>query len=269
MEKIKYVIFAPHIDDEMIGCFSYINERKISDVYYFYDLTSERIAEAINVSLTFGFNAHIVKDISEIKLDDSTVILAPSSFDLHMHHKEVNRIAKTRFKNKKLYYSVDMNRKPKVLSTEDIKFKKYILEQYQSQSVLLSDEKYHLFEDIHSDDSEKFIWVTFQKKGFHKYPEASTSKELQDVSYLGYEHRHMFKFKVSIEVNHDNREIEFHQFLNWVESLYEGTLQLDYKSCEMIADDLAIEIGKMYQDRKLIIEVSEDGECGCTCNYKI
>ena len=109
----------------------------------------------------------------------------------------------------------------------------------------------------------KKIWVTFQKKGIHRYPQAATESDLEDVSYLGYPHRHLFKFKVTIEVFHDDREIEFHQFLNWLESLYEGTLELDYKSCEMIADDLAVQIKQKYSGRYLRIEVSEDGECGC------
>lgn len=117
----------------------------------------------------------------------------------------------------------------------------------------------------------KMIWVTFQKKGMHRYPRASNDNELADVSYLGYAHRHLFKFKVSIEVFHDDRELEFHQFLNWLESLYEDkTLELDYKSCEMIAEDLYAQIVAKYNSpkRKCIIEVSEDGECGVTCSYE-
>ena len=107
-----------------------------------------------------------------------------------------------------------------------------------------------------------YIWVKFQKKGLHRYPTASTAPELNDVSYLGYPHRHLFKFKVGIEVFHDDRDIEFHQFLNWLEGLYQGTLDLDYKSCEMIADDLAGQIQEKYDGRDIKIEVSEDGECG-------
>ncbi len=70
---------------------------------------------------------------------------------------------------------------------------------------------------------------------------------------------------MSIEVFHDDRDIEFIQFKRWLEKLYaEKTLQLDYKSCEMIADDLNAMIQKRYPKRSTIIEVSEDGENGCT-----
>ena len=45
-------------------------------------------------------------------------------------------------------------------------------------------------------------------------------------------------------------------------------LELDYKSCEMIADDMVIEIRKRYgTNRDVTIEVSEDNENGCIVNY--
>lgn len=108
----------------------------------------------------------------------------------------------------------------------------------------------------------KYIWITFQRKGFHCYPGAPA-----EVAYLALEHRHLFKFKVKIEVFDNDREIEFHMFQTFVESLYDGVLKLDYKSCEMLADELADELGDRYSGRRCIIEVSEDGECGCECEY--
>lgn len=113
----------------------------------------------------------------------------------------------------------------------------------------------------------KMIWVKFQKSGFHNFPRASEDDELSDVQYLGHKHRHLFKFKVAIEIFHNDRELEFHQFLNWLESLFLGELDLNHKSCEMLSDDLAEIIMFKYPGRKLIIEVSEDGECGVRCEY--
>ena len=87
--------------------------------------------------------------------------------------------------------------------------------------------------------------------------------EWDDVSFLGYPHRHIFHFKVSIEVFHDDRDIEFIQFKRWLERLYDDkTLELDYKSCEMMADDLHKTISEKYPKRDMKIEVSEDGENG-------
>jgi hypothetical protein len=123
--------------------------------------------------------------------------------------------------------------------------------------------------------AERKIWVTFRKEGIHKYPAAATDPALAtgdeyDVSFLGVPHRHIFHFRVWIDVLHNDRDIEFIQFKRWLENLYkDGTLQLDYKSCEMMADDLYIQIASRYPDRAVWIEVSEDGENGALIKYEL
>ena len=119
----------------------------------------------------------------------------------------------------------------------------------------------------------KMIWVTFRKEGIHKYPAALTDPNLAtgdeyDVSFLGYPHRHIFHFKVWIGVTHNDRDIEFIQFKRWLESLYnDATLKLDYKSCEMMSDELYEVITQKYPGREVWIEVSEDGENGSFIKY--
>ena len=125
------------------------------------------------------------------------------------------------------------------------------------------------------------IWVTFQKEGIHCYPAAATDPMLNtageyDVSFLANPHRHMFHFRVSIDVFHNDRDIEFIQFKRWLENLYSGNnnsngsvLALDWKSCEMIADDLYLQIAARYPGRAISIEVSEDGENGCRIEYNL
>ena len=116
----------------------------------------------------------------------------------------------------------------------------------------------------------KMIWVTFRKEGIHKYPAALTDPNLADVSFLGHDHRHIFHFKVWIEVFHDDRDLEFIQFKRWLEGLYsEGTLQLNYKSCEMISDDLYAQVTAKYPGRHITIDVSEDGENGSFAEYPV
>ena len=116
--------------------------------------------------------------------------------------------------------------------------------------------------------SQKKIWVTFQREGIHCFPAAASDPKLADVSFLASPHRHIFHFRVAIDVFHDDRELEFIQFKRWLEALYVNTvLQLDYKSCEMIADDLYTQIAAKYPDRDVWIEVSEDGENGCYVEY--
>jgi hypothetical protein len=123
--------------------------------------------------------------------------------------------------------------------------------------------------------AERTIFVTFQKEGIHCYPAAATDPQLAtgdeyDVSFLGTPHRHIFHFRVGIDVFHTDRDIEFIQFKRWLENLYkDAILALDYKSCEMIADDLYLQIAGRYPNRNVTIEVSEDGENGCVINYNL
>lgn len=122
--------------------------------------------------------------------------------------------------------------------------------------------------------AERKIWITFRKEGIHKYPAAATDPSLAtgdeyDVSFLGYPHRHMFHFRVWIDVWHNDRDVEFIQFKRYLENLYrDGTLQLDYKSCEMMSDDLYLQIADKYPGRAVWIEVAEDGENGALIKYE-
>jgi tRNA isopentenyl-2-thiomethyl-A-37 hydroxylase MiaE len=85
-------------------------------------------------------------------------------------------------------------------------------------------------------------------------------------------HRHIFHFRVWIDVFHNDRDVEFIQFKRWLEKLYssnQGVLSLDYKSCEMISDDLYLQIATRYPDRAVWIEVAEDGENGALIKYEL
>jgi hypothetical protein len=114
----------------------------------------------------------------------------------------------------------------------------------------------------------RWIYVNFQRAGFHRYIAAETDPALADVSYLGNRHRHMFKFNVQIQIFHNDRELEFHQVLNYCESLFNtATIDIDYKSVEMLADDLYVQLASKYPGRDMKISVSEDGECGCVIDY--
>lgn len=149
-----------------------------------------------------------------------------------------------------------------------------------------------------SKHAQRMIWVTFQREGIHCYPAAATDPKLAtgdayDVSFLASPHRHIFHFRVSIAVMHDDRDIEFIQFKRWLLSMYtpsgsmdaqlsdravshhqDGTelapttqLQLNNRSCEMIAEELYHKIAQRYPDRDIEIEVSEDNENGCRIRY--
>jgi hypothetical protein len=117
------------------------------------------------------------------------------------------------------------------------------------------------------------IEVKFTKEGIHKYPAALTDPKLatgdwDDVSFLGNPHRHIFHFYVSIGVQHNDRDIEFIQFKRWLERQYEtGVMQIDFKSCEMLAEDLIKLIAKRY-NRSMTVRVYEDDENGAILKYE-
>lgn len=123
--------------------------------------------------------------------------------------------------------------------------------------------------DLRVTKASSYIWVTFQKEGIHKYPAAATDPKLAtgdwlDVSFLATPHRHIFHFKVEMQVFHDDRDVEFIQAKRTIERWYsDGTLQLDFKSCEMIARELYNKCFAQWPGRDYTIEVSEDGENGC------
>jgi hypothetical protein len=127
--------------------------------------------------------------------------------------------------------------------------------------------------------SERTVFVTFQKEGIHRYPAAETDPKLNtskdparkwlDVSFLASPHRHIFHFRVTISVVHNDRDIEFIQFKRELENQYsQSILEIDHKSCEMLAEDLIDYISKKYPGRKISVEVSEDGENGATLYFE-
>ena len=123
------------------------------------------------------------------------------------------------------------------------------------------------------DQAKRTIFVTFQKEGIHKYPAAATDPSLAtgdeyDVSFLATPHRHIFHFNVAVQVFHNDRDIEFIQFKRWLENQYsQGIIELNFKSCEMMSDDLFEIIASRYPGRDIEITVSEDGENGATIFY--
>ena len=114
----------------------------------------------------------------------------------------------------------------------------------------------------------RFIEVTFQREGIHRYPAASEDQKLISVSFLAYPHRHIFHFRIRVSVAHNDRDIEFIMFKRELEALYnDSLLLLDHKSCEMIAEDLIEYVAKKYPGRYIEVGISEDGENGAILKY--
>lgn len=112
------------------------------------------------------------------------------------------------------------------------------------------------------------IWVTFRKEGIHHYPAALTDLRLIEIGFTGHPHRHIFHFRVEVEVFTDDRDIEFILFKRELERVIDQQIvDISYHSCEMIAEKLIGYIAKKYPGRNIQVQVAEDGENGSTVTY--
>jgi len=107
------------------------------------------------------------------------------------------------------------------------------------------------------------IFVKFSRVGFHCWPLAPGHR-----SYLTQQHRHRFDVKASCEVTHDDREIEFHDMIDFGESMFADILIHGdiSQSCEAMARELARRYCHKYK-RAFSVTVGEDEECGATVIY--
>ena len=99
------------------------------------------------------------------------------------------------------------------------------------------------------------IFVTTDFIGFHRWADAP-----KVVSFLRCRHRHLFKVKVWVDVNHNDRDKEFfivQDHLNELIGDYVDMNHEDVGSCEMICEYL-LDVCPDY----VAVQVSEDGENG-------
>lgn len=107
------------------------------------------------------------------------------------------------------------------------------------------------------------VWATHRFVGFHNWPSAPTGR-----GYLSDRHRHLFHVRASVEVLHDDRDVEFHDLLDEVAAtcslLGDGDGELGPMSCEQIALEVCNAVTKKWPGRAVACEVSEDGEAGAS-----
>ena len=186
----NFVIFAPHVDDEVIGAWKLLKAGLVSKVFYFYEVDDVRKKEAEAAGLYYGFEPVFLPtpDAGHIRLPLTDIILVPNIKDRHPHHKMVNYIARS-FTNVLMFYSVDMNVKYNVLWMQERETKRTeLLTLFPSQSKLLeSDEKYHLFESLLDSDMEYSFSVTSSYKTVTIWTETeldSTRRLIENSSHV-------------------------------------------------------------------------------------
>ena len=112
----------------------------------------------------------------------------------------------------------------------------------------------------------RYVVVTNNFKGYHKYSEAP-----RNVAFLKDVHRHVFHVKTTIEVYHNERDIEFFQFQSHIEHFvkhryyraFDEYIEGIYiNSCESLAEAILANLHAIYPGRHARVEVWEDNENG-------
>lgn len=107
------------------------------------------------------------------------------------------------------------------------------------------------------------ISVKFDVIGMHYWKAAPTKR-----AYLRDNHRHKFFVIASIDVEHNDRDIEFHDFLDFCKKDFPSG-QLGGQSCETLAEYLIERIQKKYPNRGIVVQVWEDNEVGAILTLDI
>lgn len=113
---------------------------------------------------------------------------------------------------------------------------------------------------------QTYITIRTEFEGYHYYPDAG--KIDPRIEFLEHKHRHIFKVSVKISVNHFDRELEFF-LVKWALEDFIKSGNKDYKSCEMIAQEILNQhlIPSYGKERYYEITVSEDGESDGIVEY--
>lgn len=118
-----------------------------------------------------------------------------------------------------------------------------------------------------------FIDVPVRVVGWHQWPEATALR-----SYLATPHRHVFHVRVTLEVAHGEREVEFHDLqdaaadmLNRLGKPHASGTGRDFgaMSCERIAVAMVNALRLKYGvAREVRVSVREDDEVGAIVEVK-
>lgn len=102
--------------------------------------------------------------------------------------------------------------------------------------------------------TKKFVFVTTQFEGYHRWKDAPDKE-----AFLRDWHRHIFHVTMTMEVSHGNREIEFFDLKDKLNTFVLPWLGRRFEwSCEQLAEQI------LNNFDAYMVEVSEDGENGAT-----
>lgn len=244
------IVLAPHLDDEIIGCFSVLDT--VDLVYYFKaDYREESVLED---------GAFLRWDENDARLQHpSNLVYLPSKYDYHPLHRKVRSLG-LNLPGKKMFYSVEMNT-PWLEEEENPEAKRELLKtKYpQEYKTLNKNDKYFLFKSIQPYDD--IIWgvIRFDRELFHCWPAAP-----EEVRFLRNLHRHLFRFEVKIQQFGDDRDLEYFMVSRKVQKFVDGQDWATTTSCEQFALGVKSFVEATYPGRLVEVSVFEDNENGAS-----
>lgn len=109
-----------------------------------------------------------------------------------------------------------------------------------------------------------YIYVRGEYIAFHNWADA-----LPQVEFLKYSHRHLFKWEATLQVSHDDRQLEFFIVQEEIMNFINESLNFkDARSCEVQAKSIFMFLEKKYPGQPYCVNVSEDGENGALVKHK-
>jgi len=185
---MKY-IFAPHLDDEILGCYSILKE--INYIIYF---TSDYRTNTIQDNRQYIYYDDF--DFKTIKSDD--YIYLPSQYDYHPKHKEVNKFGYTidAIRN---FYSIEMNVPWLEEEKHPTKKREIFNEMYPGED--MKSDKYFLFKSIKSYDSYNYFSTKYTFNDF------TINIDISDVSKIMFSDSENKNITTIINNNHNITDI--------------------------------------------------------------
>jgi hypothetical protein len=105
--------------------------------------------------------------------------------------------------------------------------------------------------------------VTHRFAGTHSWPNVPAD---HPHAYLKHEHRHLFHVTLTIEVFHNDRDIEYLEARDWLVKVCDAYTVAGSRSCEQMAQEIIMAARERWPTvsahRAIKVEVLEDGENG-------